>query len=105
MIKNKRAKRAKPMEFLMGLIKNGEMLLVIGLIIVTVTLHKIDAKIANDDLDSPYEVSMRRIILESAEDEFEFIEISGLPWIEIDSPEDLENAKSVILPKMESFVD
>ena len=47
MIKNKRTKRAKPMEFLMGLIKNGEMLLVIGLIIVTVTLHKIDAKIAN----------------------------------------------------------
>ena len=64
----------------------------------------LDAKIANDDLDSPYEESMRRIILESVEDEFEFIEITGLPWIEIDFPKDLENAKSVILPKMDAFV-
>ena len=42
-IKNK----INPMEFLIGLIKNGEIFLVIGFNIVTVMLHKIDAKIAN----------------------------------------------------------
>jgi len=63
----------------------------------------LDAGIVNGDLDSPYEESMRRVILGSADDDFEFIDITGLPWIEIDFPEDLEKAKSIILPKIEAF--
>lgn len=46
-MKNKIENKIKPIVFLMGLIKNGDILCVIGLIIVTVILHKIDAKMAN----------------------------------------------------------
>ena len=63
----------------------------------------LDAGIVNGDLDSPYEESMRRVILGSSDDEFEFIDITGLPWIEIDFPKDLEKAKSIILPKIDDF--
>ena len=62
-------------------------------------------RMVNGDLDSPCEESMRRIILELANEEFEFIDITGLPWIEIDFPEDVERAKSIILPKINAFSD
>ena len=61
----------------------------------------LDAGIENGDLDSPCENSMRRVILGSSNNEFEFIDITGLPWIEIDFPKDLEKAKSIILPKID----
>ena len=63
----------------------------------------LDAGIVNGDLDSPYEDSMRRVILGSSDDEFEFIDITGLPWIEIDFPKDLEKAKSIVLPKIDDY--
>ena len=39
-------------------------------------------------------------VLRSASPPFGFEDVTGLPWIEIDFPEDVERAKSVILPKL-----
>ena len=63
----------------------------------------LNERMVNGDIDTPCEDSMRRIILESADDEFEFLDITGLPWIEIDFPEDVEKATSTIVPKINTF--
>jgi choline kinase len=45
--------------------------------------------------DAPYEEAIRDLLLESPA-EFGFVDISGLPWIEIDFPEDVERARNQI---------
>ncbi len=52
-------------------------------------------------VNAPYETALRAVLL-SGEDPFEGHEISGLPWIEIDFPEDLERARTEIWPRIES---
>ena len=43
-----------------------------------------------------YEEPIRDMILESAPDRFGFEDISGLPWTEIDFPEDVEKARALL---------
>ncbi|MGH6903828.1 MAG: NTP transferase domain-containing protein [Geminicoccaceae bacterium] len=45
-----------------------------------------------------YEKAMRDVIL--AADAFGFEDVTGLPWIEIDFPEDLQRAHAEILPRL-----
>jgi choline kinase len=49
-------------------------------------------------VDVIYEKPMRDVIL--AADAFGFEDVTGLPWIEIDFPEDLRRARSGILPQL-----
>jgi choline kinase len=47
--------------------------------------------------DAPYEEAIRDLLLETPND-FGHVDITGLPWIEIDFPEDLDRAEREILP-------
>lgn len=47
--------------------------------------------------DAPHEEALRNVLL-SCPLAFGYEDISGLPWIEIDFPEDVERARDVILP-------
>jgi choline kinase len=47
-----------------------------------------------------YEEPIRDVILSAAEPGFAAVEITGLPWIEIDFPEDLLRARAEILPRL-----
>ena len=49
--------------------------------------------------DTPYEEVIRDLLLEKP-DIFGFEDITGLKWIEIDFPEDIERANSEILPRI-----
>ena len=49
----------------------------------------------NDRRDEPYEEVIRELLLESP-DEFSYLDITGLTWIEIDFPEDIERAKRLL---------
>jgi choline kinase len=49
--------------------------------------------------DIPYEEAIRDLVLETPDD-FGFIDISGLPWIEIDFPEDVERARHQIMSRL-----
>ena len=55
--------------------------------------------INNGEDDAPYEEIIRDLLLAKPE-QFSFEDITGLPWLEIDFPEDVEKAKNVILPKL-----
>jgi choline kinase len=46
-----------------------------------------------------YEEPIRDMIIASAADRFGFEDISGLPWTEIDFPEDVVRARA-LLPKL-----
>jgi choline kinase len=50
-------------------------------------------------VDVIYEKPMQDVILE-AEHGFGFEDVTGLPWIEIDFPEDLRRARTEILPRL-----
>ena len=52
------------------------------------------------DTRAPYEEALRRVLL-SANAEFEFSDITGMPWIEIDFAEDVVRAEREILPAIE----
>ena len=65
--------------------------------------NDLDMRISQQDLDSPCEAAIRQVMLESTPKEFNFIDISGIPWIEIDFPEDVKIAHSTILPAINSF--
>ena len=47
--------------------------------------------------DAPHEEVLREALLERP-DEFGFEDITGLPWLEIDFPEDIERARNKVLP-------
>ena len=50
-------------------------------------------------MDEPYEEAIRDLLLESPE-EFGYEDITGLPWVEIDFPEDVRRAEMEILPRL-----
>ncbi|ACM29282.1 NTP transferase domain-containing protein [Rhizobium rhizogenes] len=50
----------------------------------------------------PHEVALRRILTDS-EHSFAIEDITGLPWIEIDFPEDVDRARIDILARMEAI--
>lgn len=55
--------------------------------------------IDNDQKDAPYEEVIRDLLLQTP-DSFNFEDITGLAWIEIDFPEDVERAQNDILSKI-----
>ncbi len=58
-----------------------------------------DTYIANDRREEPYEEAIRDLAL-ACPDEFRVADVSGLPWIEIDFPEDIIRANEQILPQI-----
>lgn len=50
-----------------------------------------------------YEAAIRDLLRESAAGTFGWEEVTGLPWIEIDFPEDVERAEREILPRLEEL--
>ena len=50
--------------------------------------------------DDYMEEAIRQVLLVSPPGRFNFIDISGMPWIEIDFPSDIIRAKTEILPKL-----
>ena len=48
-----------------------------------------------------YEETMREVLLDSPFGTFGYEDITGLPWTEIDFPEDVEKARELILPRLE----
>ncbi len=53
----------------------------------------------NEQKDAPYEEALRDLLLKSP-DSFQFEDVSGLAWIEIDFPEDVKRAQNEILSKI-----
>jgi len=51
-------------------------------------------------LELTYEEAIRRVVVSEPPGTFGIEDITGIPWIEIDFPEDLELAKTEILPKL-----
>jgi choline kinase len=50
--------------------------------------------------EEPYEPAIRDVMLGQPADRFGCEDITGLPWIEIDTPEDLRRAREVIAPAL-----
>ncbi len=60
----------------------------------------IDQKVNAGSVSLPYEEAFRDYLLSSAGAKSDCQDITGLPWIEIDFPEDLDRAHEVILPAL-----
>ncbi len=63
----------------------------------------IEAYVRSGRVDVIYEEPIRDLILQAGGAGFGFEDITGLPWIEIDFPEDLLVARDHILPRLESL--
>ena len=50
-----------------------------------------------------YEPAMREVLLDEPKGVFGYEDISGLPWIEIDFPGDLQRAENSILPAIHTL--
>lgn len=67
--------------------------------------HELIRRIGNY-VDTPegrlieYEEPVRDMILESPPGRFGFEDITGLPWVEIDFPEDVRRAREFVLPRL-----
>ena len=64
---------------------------------------ELDKRILKEDIDCPYEDAIREAILGPSRENFNFLDITGIPWIEIDFPEDIKIASSKTLPAIKSF--
>jgi len=53
--------------------------------------------------DEMYEAVLRDLLLEAAPGTFGYEDVTGLPWIEIDFPEDVQRAEKVIFPALQSL--
>ena len=51
----------------------------------------------------PHEEAIRDFLLQSPAGYFNFEDVTGLPWIEIDFPEDVKRAEKEILPQLVQF--
>lgn len=52
------------------------------------------------DFEAPYEEAIRQVLLSEPAGTFAFEDVTGVPWIEIDFPADVERARTEILPLM-----
>lgn len=62
-------------------------------------VERIDDYIAGGKNNAPYEAAIRDL-LRAYPDHFGYEDVTGLPWIEIDFPEDIKRAKQQVLPKL-----
>lgn len=59
-----------------------------------------DQFVAASRHEEPYEPAIREILLNGSPSRFGVEDITGLPWIEIDTPEDLRRAREKVLPAL-----
>jgi choline kinase len=62
-------------------------------------LGRINDYLAKGENDTPYEEAIRDLLITYPE-QFGYEDVTGVPWIEIDFPEDIERATNEILPKL-----
>ena len=55
-----------------------------------------------DDVEAPYEAALQAVMLDPAS-AFVAEDATGLPWIEIDYPEDVDRAMNDVLPQLETL--
>ncbi|MEM7173035.1 MAG: phosphocholine cytidylyltransferase family protein [Pseudomonadota bacterium] len=53
--------------------------------------------------DEIYESAMRDVLLQAAPGAFQEVDVTGLPWVEIDFPEDLRRAQQEVWPRLSSL--
>lgn len=53
--------------------------------------------------DALYEDAIREVVVAAPPGAFGVEDVTGLPWVEIDFPEDLEKARSEVLPSLEAL--
>ncbi len=63
----------------------------------------VDTYIGKGKRGAIYEEVFRDVLLSAPEGEFGVEDITGLPWVEIDFPEDLEKAEREIFPRLEAL--
>ncbi len=61
------------------------------------------AHVDEDNLTATYETAMRDVLVSEPVGTFGFEDITGIPWTEIDFPEDITRAEEVILPLMAEY--
>jgi choline kinase len=61
----------------------------------------VETSVAAGRTEDMYERAIRDVLLAAPSDRFGFEDITGLPWVEIDFPEDVERARREILPLIE----
>jgi choline kinase len=61
--------------------------------------ERCDAYVQAGRTGEPYEEAIRDLLL-AAPERFGFCDVTGLPWIEIDFPDDVERARREILPQL-----
>jgi choline kinase len=62
--------------------------------------RRTDAYVQEGRADAPYEEAVRDLLLSAHGDAVGVVDIAGLPWIEIDFPEDVERARTQVLPRI-----
>ena len=60
----------------------------------------LDQQVTAGAIDTPCEDSFRSMILAARANEIEFHDAAGIPWIEIDFPEDIKRAQQIIAPEL-----
>ena len=68
-------------------------------LIGTSLLGRINDYLAKNKNNTPYEEAIRDLLLIYPE-QFGYEDVTGIPWIEIDFPEDIERAQNEIIPKL-----
>ncbi|MBN4016554.1 phosphocholine cytidylyltransferase family protein [Rhodospirillaceae bacterium AH-315-P19] len=63
-------------------------------------LAHVERRLGQDETDIWYEEAIRDTLLSEPAGTFGFEDITGLPWTEIDFPEDVRKAEEEILPKL-----
>jgi choline kinase len=61
---------------------------------------RVEAYIADERIRAEYEEPIRDMVLARGGRGFGFEDITGLPWIEIDFPEDVRRAETAVLPEL-----
>lgn len=62
-------------------------------------LGRINDYLSKRENDTPYEEAIRDLLITYPE-QFGYEDVTGVPWIEIDFPEDVERARNQILPSL-----
>ncbi len=60
-----------------------------------------EAYVENGRRDATCELAIRDVLMSEPRGTFKFEDITGIPWIEIDFPSDLDRARDVVLPQIE----
>jgi choline kinase len=65
-------------------------------------LGRINDYLSKGENDTPYEEAIRDL-LKTYPEQFGYEDVTGVPWIEIDFPEDIERAQNEILPNLSAI--